>query len=64
MRALVARWVAFWDEKEPPTTLVAVRVLLAVVMLYDLILVGVHGVPTWLWAPTRAASSTRTFSPR
>jgi hypothetical protein len=51
MRAWISRWVAFWDEKEPPTTLVAVRVLLALVMLYDLILVGIHGVPAWLWAP-------------
>ncbi|HEU4580661.1 MAG TPA: HTTM domain-containing protein [Polyangiaceae bacterium] len=50
----VARWVAFWDEREPPTALACIRIALALVMLVDLAAIGWHGVATWLWAPLEA----------
>src|SRR3954469_2444188 len=50
----LARWVAFWDEREPPTSLAWIRIGIALVMLVDLAAVGWHGVATWLWAPLEA----------
>ena len=41
--AAVQRWVAFWDEREPPTCLALVRILLGVVALFDLVTVTAHG---------------------
>jgi Vitamin K-dependent gamma-carboxylase len=54
MKHLVARWVALWDEREPPTLLAFIRIGLALVVLVDLLLVGHHGLETWLWAPADA----------
>ena len=50
----VARWVAFWDEREPPTLLASIRIAVALVMLVDLVAIRWHGVATWLWAPFEA----------
>src|SRR6476620_8767816 len=50
----LARWVAFWDEREPPTVLASIRIAIALVMLVDLATIGWHGVATWLWAPLEA----------
>jgi hypothetical protein len=50
----LARWVAFWDEREPPTALALIRMTIALVMLIDLAAIGWHGVATWLWAPLEA----------
>jgi hypothetical protein len=52
--SLVARWVALWDEREPPTILALIRILLSLVVLVDLVLIGLHGLPAWLWAPLDA----------
>ncbi|MET0412770.1 MAG: HTTM domain-containing protein [Polyangiaceae bacterium] len=49
--SLVARWVAFWDEREPPTILAMIRIMLALVVLWDLAQIGLHWLPVWLWAP-------------
>lgn len=51
---LVARWVAFWDEREPPTILATIRIVLALVVLWDLALIGLYWLPVWLWAPLEA----------
>jgi len=53
-RSLWARWVAFWDEQEPPTLLALIRIALALVVLADLAAVATRGVQTWLWAPAAA----------
>ena len=49
--SLLTRWVELWDEREPPTVIALVRILLATVVLLDLAVLGSHGVATWLWAP-------------
>lgn len=46
-----ARWVELWDEREPATSLVLIRISLAAVVLVDLAIAAAHGVVTWLWAP-------------
>ena len=55
--AAVQRWVAFWDEREPPTCLALVRILLGVVALFDLVTVAAHGATTWLWASAKAGGA-------
>jgi hypothetical protein len=52
--SLRARWVALWDEREPPTLLALIRIALALVVLVDLASAAAHGVETWLWAPPEA----------
>ncbi len=51
MKRLLQRIVAAFDERESPTALVLIRVLLATVMLSDLLWIGYFGVSDWLWAP-------------
>lgn len=51
MRALVRRWVALFDERESATALVLIRVLLAAVITWDLVMVRVYDLPVLLWAP-------------
>jgi hypothetical protein len=50
----VARWVAFWDEREPPTCLALIRVALALVVIVDLVTLAAHGAIDWIWAPIEA----------
>jgi hypothetical protein len=54
VRALGRRWVALWDEQEPPTVLACIRIALALVVLLDLLAVATRGAQTWLWAPVGA----------
>ena len=51
VRGAVAAWVAFWDERESPTCLALIRMLVAVAVLVDLVTLAAHGATTWLWAP-------------
>jgi hypothetical protein len=44
-----ARWVGWWDEREPPTALALCRLGLAAVLAIDLVLVGFHGVVDVVW---------------
>src|SRR5688500_9497598 len=60
---MIKAWIAFWDEKESPTTLVAIRVLLALVMLYELTQVGIHGIPAWLWGPVADGGVAQLYDP-
>jgi hypothetical protein len=53
-KSLIERWVELWDERESPTGLALVRMLLASVVLVDLLTLGAHGVTAWLWAPIEA----------
>jgi hypothetical protein len=53
-RRWVARWVAFWDEREPPTCLALIRIALAGVVVFDLVTLAAHGAISWLWAPLGA----------
>jgi len=54
--SLVGRWVAFWDEREPPTVLALIRISLALVVLVDLASVAAAGAAPWLWAPGAAGA--------
>ncbi|HWO12318.1 MAG TPA: HTTM domain-containing protein [Polyangiaceae bacterium] len=45
------RWVALWGEREPPTCLALIRIVLAAVVLVDLVTLAAHGAAAWLWAP-------------
>jgi hypothetical protein len=48
---VIRRLISFWDEREPPHALAAVRILVALVTLFDLAVIGSEGLPEWLWAP-------------
>jgi len=50
-KSWVGRWVGFWDEREPPTCLALIRILLGLVVVYDLAALAAHGAISWLWAP-------------
>lgn len=58
----LARWVALWDEREPPSVLAAIRIALPLVVLADLALIALRGATTWLWAPL-AAGGVSSWSP-
>lgn len=45
------RIVAWLDEREPPHALAAVRILVALVTLFDLCVIALSDLPAWLWAP-------------
>lgn len=51
LRAFVDRWVAFWDEREAPTVLAILRIAVATVIAYDLVLAVSHDLVVPLWAP-------------
>jgi hypothetical protein len=46
--------VRLFDEREKPTALALVRILVALTLVYDLVVVGLLDVPVWLWAPIDA----------
>lgn len=50
----MARWAFFWDEREPPTCLALIRIMLGLVVAYDLTTLAAHGAIGWLWAPIEA----------
>jgi hypothetical protein len=60
---MIRRWIAFWDEKESPTTLVAIRVLVALTMLWDLSVIGLWRIPAWLWAPIEDGGVVELYDP-
>jgi hypothetical protein len=47
---LLRAWVALWDRREPATALAAVRIAVAVVLLYDLLVVWHLDLIEVLWA--------------
>lgn len=49
--ALIERWVAFWDRREPPTTLALVRILVAAAILGDLLMAWHLELVPELWTP-------------
>ena len=48
---MIHRWVRLWDHREDPLAMSCVRVLVCLVLLYDVLAVGWHGLPILLWAP-------------
>ncbi|HVR20663.1 MAG TPA: hypothetical protein VMS65_13225, partial [Polyangiaceae bacterium] len=46
--------VRLFDEREKPTVLALIRILVALTIVYDLVVVGLHDLPVWLWAPIAA----------
>jgi len=50
-RRAPAGWVAFWDRREPPTTLALVRILVAAVLLADLLQSRTYGLVEAIWGP-------------
>ena len=49
---MIGRWIALMDRRESPLSLALVRVLVSLVVLYDLALIGWYGLPTFLWGST------------
>jgi hypothetical protein len=43
--------VRLFDEREKPTALALIRILVAITIVYDLVVVGTLDLPVWLWAP-------------
>lgn len=50
-RRRIAGWVAFWNEREPPTCLAVIRIGVALMVISDLLAIAAHGAAPWLWAP-------------
>jgi hypothetical protein len=48
---LIQKVASLFDEREKPTVLALIRILVAVTVVYDLAIVGVLDLPVWLWAP-------------
>ncbi|MCO4743735.1 MAG: HTTM domain-containing protein [Proteobacteria bacterium] len=48
---MIRRWVAFWNTEESATTLAAVRVLMPLVLLSDLLHVWFLGLHDVMWSP-------------
>lgn len=48
---MIARWVAFWDERESPEPLALVRILVALAVLWDFGTAWTAGLIPDLWAP-------------
>jgi hypothetical protein len=51
MRRWFEKVTALFDEREKPTVLALIRILVALTVVYDLVVVGLLDVPVWLWAP-------------
>jgi hypothetical protein len=43
--------VRLFDEREKPTALALIRILVAITIVYDLVVVETLDLPVWLWAP-------------
>lgn len=65
MRAIARRWVALFDERESATPIVLIRVILAAVVFWDLLMVRLYDLPVWLWAPVEegGVSPVMSFNP-
>ncbi len=65
MRALLERWTALWDAKEPPTVLAALRIVVSALVLLDLAQLDSLGLADALYVPGRdgglATQSARLF---
>ncbi len=51
MRLWFQNVTELFDEREKPTLLALIRILVALTVVYDLAVVGILDVPVWLWAP-------------
>lgn len=54
---MIRRFVELFDEREPPHALAAVRILVALVTLFDLAVIALSDLPAWLWAPLAEGGS-------
>jgi type IV secretory pathway TraG/TraD family ATPase VirD4 len=50
-RHMIVGWIRFWDRREPGEALALIRILVALVLLYDLTCVLRLGLVAALWAP-------------
>lgn len=48
---MIERWIRFWDRREAPTSLALVRILVSLVLLWDLSEAGIRGAVLATWAP-------------
>ena len=60
---MIERWVAFWDRRESPLALVATRIALGLVVLFDLGVIGVYGLPPVLWGLVDGLSTVAPSTP-
>lgn len=60
---MIRRIADFFDEREPPHSLAAVRILVALVTLFDLSVIALSDLPVWLWAPLAEGGSSPAADP-
>jgi Vitamin K-dependent gamma-carboxylase len=48
---VIARWIAFWDEREAPASLALIRILVALALLGDLLQAVARGALSPVWSP-------------
>ena len=48
---LWSKWVALWSQREVPTMLALIRIFVGVVLLWDFVEIGLHGLPDVMWTP-------------
>jgi len=53
---VIARWIAFWDEREGPAALALVRIFVGLAVLGDLLQAGARGAVSAVWAPAPLGS--------
>jgi hypothetical protein len=60
---MIRRLIDLFDEREPPHALAAVRILVALVTLFDLSVIALSDLPPWLWAPLAEGGSSPAADP-
>jgi len=55
--------VLLLDEREKPTVLALIRILVSMTVVYDLAVVGLLDLPVWLWAPIPEGGVSPTATP-
>ena len=60
---MIQRCIELFDEREKPTVLALIRILVALTLVYDLAVVGLLDLPVWLWAPISEGGVSPTATP-
>ena len=63
MRLWFQKVTELFDEREKPTVLALIRILVALTVVYDLAVVGILDLPVWLWAPIDQGGVSETSHP-
>lgn len=60
---MIRKWIELFDERESPAPIVLIRLFVAACLFYDLVMVGILGIPVWLWASIDAGGVAPIESP-